>query len=349
MVLDLSVSLKSELSMAEQDPTFTLDQLNIIVAIAQQGSFRRAADSLYISQPAVSLQVQNLERQLGVILFNRKGRQVQLTEAGQTLLEYSQRILTLCDEAVGAISDLHDLKRGSLKLGASQTVGTYVMPQLIGQFWQAYPQISVQLLVQSTRRIAQKLIQGEIDVAIVGGEIPEEYHSQLKILPYARDEFVLVTSSSFPEGVWLNSDLITPEVLEKADLARLQFITLDAKSTTRLVLDKVLEMSGVDPTSFPVQIELSSIEAIKTAIQAGLGVAFLSQTAVGLDIEQRRLTRLHVRKLEVKRTLWLAYNPERYQSRAAILFRKGLLTQTDWLTHLLPFLEPIEQDPVEAA
>jgi len=127
------------------DLPFTLDQLRILRAIASEGSFKKAADSLYVTQPAVSLQIQNLEKQLDVSLFDRGGRKAQLTEAGHLLLSYCDRILSQCQEACRALDDLHNLKGGSLIVGASQTTGTYLMPRMIGLFRQKYPDVAVQL------------------------------------------------------------------------------------------------------------------------------------------------------------------------------------------------------------
>ncbi len=309
---------------------FTLDQLLIVREIAQQGSFRRAADSLFVSQPAISLQIQNLERQLGVVLFDRGGRKVQLTDAGQVLVQYGERILKLCRETTQALADLQSLRRGHLALGASQTVGTYVMPSLIAQYHRSYPNISVQLLVQSTRRIAHKLVEGQLDVAIVGGEIPFDLQKSLKVLPFAEDEYVLVSAP----GLAIESPSI-------ADLLTLPFITLDPQSSTRQTIDRVLNRHGINPAELQVQLELSSIEAIKNAVQSGLGVAFLSVVAVGSDLEQGRLQKLSVEGLQVRRTLWLAYNPDRYQSRAATGFRQGLLERRDWLKTPPPHLQLI--------
>mgnify|MGYP006153762953 CR=1 FL=1 len=134
------------------DLPFTLDQLRILRAIASEGSFKKAADSLYVTQPAVSLQIQNLEKQLDVALFDRGGRKAQLTEAGHLLLSYCDRILSQCQEACRALEDLHNLRGGSLIVGASQTTGTYLMPRMIGLFRQKYPDVAVQLQVHSTRR-----------------------------------------------------------------------------------------------------------------------------------------------------------------------------------------------------
>ncbi|MEN9229693.1 MAG: LysR substrate-binding domain-containing protein [Thermostichus sp. DG02_5_bins_236] len=318
-----------ESPMADELP-FTLDQLLIVRAIAQQGSFRRAADSLFVSQPAVSLQIQNLERQLGVVLFDRGGRKVQLTDAGQILVRYSERILKLCRETTQALADLQDMRRGHLVLGASQTVGTYVMPSLIAQYHRSYPHVSVQLMVQSTRRIAQKLAEGQLDAAIVGGEIPFDLQKNLKVIALAEDEYVLVSSP----GSAIDS-------LSIADLLTLPFITLDPQSSTRQTIDRVLDRHGINPSELDVQLELSSVEAIKNAVQAGLGVAFLSVVAVGSDLEQGRLQKLSVEGLQIRRTLWLAFNPERYQSQAATGFRQGLLARQDWLKTPPPHLRLI--------
>ena len=130
---------------------FTLDQLRILKAIAAQGSFKKAADLLYVTQPAVSLQIQNLEKQLEITIFDRGGRKALLTAAGRLLLEYCERILNQSDEACKAIEDLNSLKGGTLVIGASQTTGTYLMPRMIGLFRQKYPDVSVQLQVHSTR------------------------------------------------------------------------------------------------------------------------------------------------------------------------------------------------------
>ena len=174
------------------DLPFTLDQLRILKAIANEGSFKKAADSLYVTQPAVSLQIQNLEKQLEVELFDRAGRKAQLTEAGEVLLKYCERILSQCQEACRALDDLNNLKGGSLVIGASQTTGTYLMPRMIGIFRQKYPEVAVQLEVHSTRRTGWSVANGHVDLAIIGGELPQELNELLEVTPYATDELALV-------------------------------------------------------------------------------------------------------------------------------------------------------------
>ncbi|MFN7865367.1 MAG: LysR family transcriptional regulator, partial [bacterium] len=197
------------------DIPFTLDQLRILKAIAAEGSFKRAADTLYVSQPAVSLQVQNLEKQLNVPLFDRGGRKAQLTEAGHLLLSYGEKIITLCQETCRAIEDLQNLQGGTLIVGASQTTGTYLLPRMIGLFRQKYPEVSVQLQVHSTRRTSWSVANGQVDLAIIGGEVPAELQETLRIIPYAEDELALVLPIFHP--------LSKVEMIQKEDLYRLKF------------------------------------------------------------------------------------------------------------------------------
>jgi DNA-binding transcriptional LysR family regulator len=301
------------------DIPFTLDQLRILKAIAAEGSFKRAADSLYVSQPAVSLQVQHLERQLDIPLFDRGGRRAQLTEAGRLLLSYGDRILSLCQETRRAIEDLQNLHGGTLIIGASQTTGTYLMPRMIGLFRHKYPDVAVQLHVHSTRRTAWSVANGQVDLAIIGGEIPTELQDSLEIVPYAEDELALILPVSHPlaQGDYLTGD----------ELYKLQFITLDSQSTIRKVIDKVLMKNGVDPRQLKVEMELNSIEAIKNAVQAGLGAAFLSVIAIEKELQTGSIRQMAIEGLKIKRTLSQISNPSRYRSRATEAFCEEILPQ----------------------
>ncbi|MBD1939029.1 LysR family transcriptional regulator [Microcoleus sp. FACHB-68] len=325
------------------DLPFTLDQLRILKAIAAEGSFKRAADSLYVSQPAVSLQVQNLERQLDVPLFDRGGRRAQLTEAGHLLLSYGEKILTLCQETCRAIEDLQNLQGGTLIVGASQTTGTYLLPRMIGMFRQRYPDVAVQLHVHSTRRTAWSVANGQIDLAIVGGEIPPELQESLEVVPYADDELALILPVFHP--------LTKIDPIQKEDLYKLQFITLDSQSTIRKVIDQVLSRCGIDTRRLKIEMELNSIEAIKNAVQAGLGAAFVSISAIEKELQMGVIHRAPIEEVVVKRMLSVIYNPNRYRSKAAEAFSREILPQfaTQGLEkHLIPTL-PVESNALETA
>ena len=299
------------------DIPFTLDQLRILKAIAAEGSFKRAADSLYVSQPAVSLQVQNLEKQLNVPLFDRGGRRAQLTEAGHLLLNYAEKIITLCEETCRAIDDLQNLQGGTLIVGASQTTGTYLIPRMIGLFRQKYPDVAVQLQVHSTRRTSWGVSNGQVDLAIIGGEVPGELQESLNIMPYADDELALILPASH--------SLAKTEMIEKDDLYKLKFITLDSQSTIRKVIDQVLSRCEIETKRLRIEMELNSIEAIKNAVQSGLGAAFVSTTAIEKELQMGMLHHAKIKDVEVRRTLHVIINPTRYRSKAAEAFITEIL------------------------
>lgn len=300
------------------DLPFTLDQFRILKAISLEGSFKKAAESLYISQPAVSFQIQALEKQLNVPIFNRNNKKILFTEEGYTVLMYANRILGLCDETCRAMEDLQNLQGGTLVVGASQTTGTYLMPRLIGLFRQKYPQVSVQLQVHSTRRISWGVANGQINIAVIGGEVPRELKNALHVTSYAEDELVLILPKSHPF-----SKLTT---IQKEDLYRLRFIALDKQSTIRKVIDRVLNQNGIDSTRFKIEMELNSVEAIKNAVQSGLGASFVSISAIGKELELGILHWAKIEDITIKRTLSIIVNPNRYTSKASEKFSTEILT-----------------------
>jgi DNA-binding transcriptional LysR family regulator len=296
---------------------FTLDQLKILQTISEEGSFKKAAEKLYISQPAVSLQIQNLEKQLNAPIFYRDKRKAYLTETGELLKKYCDRILSLCEETCRALDELQTFQSGALVIGASQTTGTYLMPRLIGIFRHKYPQITVELQVHSTRRISWAVANGQIDLAIVGGEVPKELNNVLQVTSYAEDELALILPISHPFS--------SLEFIRKEDLYRLRFIALDTQSTIRNVIDDTLKQNGIDSGYFKIEMELNSVEAIKNAVQSGLGAAFVSVSAISKELD---LDMLHWAKIEgitIKRTLSIITNPKRYHSNVTKLFKEELL------------------------
>ncbi len=296
---------------------FSLDQLKILQTIAVEGSFKKAATKLYISQPAVSLQIQNLERQLNTPIFYRDKRQARLTEAGQLLLNYSNRILNLCEETCRGLEEIQTLQSGILIIGASQTTGTYLMPRLIGIFRHKYPQIAIELQVHSTRRIAWGVAKGQIDLAIVGGEIPKNLQSALDITAYAEDELALILPTSHP--------FASLEYIQKEDLYRLKFIALNTQSTIRNVIENTLIENGIDSRQFKIEMELNSIEAIKNAVQSGLGAAFVSVSAISKELELNIIHWAKIKDITISRTLSIIVNPKRYYASSIKIFKHEIL------------------------
>ena len=297
---------------------YTLEQLVILRAVAKGGSFKNASQSLFLTQPAVSLQIQNLEKQLKTNLFDRTKKQIELTEAGTLLLRYSNRILALCEESSRVLDDLSELQSGKLVIGASQTTGTYLMPKIIGLFQQKYPNINVQLNVDSTRKVAWHLMNRQVDIGIVGGKIPKELRKILEITPYVEDELALIVPPSHP--------YVKLECIKKEDLYDLKFISLNSYSTIRTVVDDTLSKNGIDVTRLKVEMELNSIEAIKNAVQSSLGAAFVSVSAITKELELNLLNCVRIEDVKINRKLCIILNPNRYKSKASENFTKEILT-----------------------
>ena len=297
---------------------YSLEQLIILRAVANDGSFKNAAQNLFLTQPAVSLQIQNLEKQLNVRLFDRTKKQIELTEAGNLLVRYSNRILALCEESSRVLDDLSELQSGKLVIGASQTTGTYLMPKIIGLFQQKYPNINVQLNVDSTRKIAWYIMNRQVDIGIVGGEIPKELKKILEITPYVEDELALIVPRSHPYAKKAR--------IKKEDLYDLKFITLNSHSTIRTVVDDTLSKNGIDVTRLKIEMELNSIEAIKNAVQSSLGAAFVSVSAITKELELNLLSWVKIDDVKIKRMLCIILNPNRYKSKASENFTKEILT-----------------------
>jgi DNA-binding transcriptional LysR family regulator len=295
---------------------FTLQQLRILKAIAMEKNFTKAAAVLYLSQPSLSKQIKILEKNLNTLLINRERNKISLTESGEVLLQYSNRILALCEESCRAVVDLKNGDRGNLRVGASQTIGTYLLPRILALFAQNYPQIDLNVQVNSTRTVAKKIINREIDIAVVGGEISDDLKKHLTIEPFVYDELRLVISKSHP--------FARKTKIQKEDLYCLNFITLNSNSTIKKFIDKILIENQIDTKQLKTILQLNSIEGIKTAVNLGLGAAFLSSSAIEKEIKLKTLDVIKIENIEIKRKLSIISNPECYKAKAFEFFYNEL-------------------------
>ena len=296
---------------------FTLQQLRILKAIATEKNFTKAADLLYLSQPSLSKQIKTLEKNLDISLINRESQKIFLTENGKIFLQYSERILALCEESCRTLIDLKNGERGDLIIGASQTIGTYLLPRILALFAKNYPQINLKVQVNSTRIISKNVINREIDLAIVGGTIPEELKKNLTSESFVEDEFSLIIPKSHP---FANKKKIT-----KKDLYYLNFITLNSNSTSRKFIDNILSQNQIEIKQLKIVMQLNSIEGIKTAVSLGLGAAFVSSSAIEKEIELKTIEILKIENIRITRTLTVISNPESYKSRAFDFFYNELI------------------------
>ncbi len=298
---------------------FTLQQLRILKAIAKEKNFTKAAEALYISQPSLSKHIKTLEKNLDVLLIDRKNNKankISLTEHGKVFLEYSERILALCEESCRALMDLKNGDRGDLTIGASQTVGTYLMPRVIALFSQNYPQLNLKLTATSTKKIVKKIINREIDIGLVGGEIPEKLKKDITVQPFIKDELNLIVPKFHP--------FTKREKIKKEELYHLNFITLNSSSSIQKCIDNILYQNNIEIKQLKRTTQLPSIEGIKTAVSLGLGAAFIFSSSIKKDIELETIQLLKIENIDISRTLLIISNPDSYKSRAFEFFYKEL-------------------------
>ena len=264
-----------------------LNHLAIFHAVALTGGVGTGAARLHISQSAVSKQLADFENHLGAILFDRLPRGVRLTEAGRLLLGYANRIFSLETEAEEVLGDLHALRRGRVSIGASRTIGGYLLPAILAQFNRLHPDIELTLEVANTAAIQTMLIDGAIDVGFTEGLSRSE---ALEFSVMAEDELVLIAApGAQPAGS-----------LAVSALHGLPLLMREPGSGTRAVMEQALATHGVVPRS---AMTLASTEAIKRMVAAGMGYAFVSALAVSTEVQAGLLTIVPIKGLRIRRPL----------------------------------------------
>ncbi len=264
-------------------------QLNAFRAVAESGGFSRGAERLMVSQPAVSLQIAELELHLAAKLFDRLPRGVRLTEAGQILLTYARRIEGLSREAQQAIGELRGLRGGRLVIGASLTVGSYVMPPILGEFRHQYPEIELILDVANTEQIQRKLLDNELDIGFTEG-LAE--HADLISESFYADELVAVCPPGHP--------ILKLKRVTAAQFCSQPIILREQGSGTRAVVEQALAAKGI--SVHPV-MSLGSIEAVKRAVMAGVGLAIVSELAIETERQAGALLVVTLSDLQLRRPL----------------------------------------------
>jgi DNA-binding transcriptional LysR family regulator len=283
-----------------------LNHLAIFHAVAQTGSMTLGAERLDISQPAVSKQVQELERFLRVRLFDRIGRRVYLSQAGELLADYASRLFALAQEAEQAMADVRAVGRGQLTIGASTTIGTYLLPGVVAEFWRRHPGIELLVRIENTEEVHRRLAARELDVALTEGFVEEE---ELDAEVFHRDELVVIASPSHR--------LAGRSRVSVSALREEPFILREPGSGTRAVEERALTR-----LKLPVQVvmALGSTEAIKRVVAEGVGLAIVSRLTVRTECAAGTLAVLPVAELHMPRPLHLVRRTGRRDGPALLAF-----------------------------
>lgn len=272
-----------------------LHHLKVFHAVAHTGNFTHAAQRLFLSQPAVSVQVRRLEQALGVPLVEVYGRQVHLTRAGVRLKEYADQLLRTETDAEQAMAEFQDPTRGSIRVGASTTPGTYLLPGMIAAFRHLHPGIQVGLVIGNTRAITTKLLTNDLDLGVVGEETSG--NNGLIVEPWVLDQMVIIAPP--------DHRLSRAQTASAEEVLAEPLILREPGSSTREVFVAHIRARGLEAVP---ALELSNTEAVKQAVIAGLGLAVVSLLTVQTEIRAGRLTALHVPGFRLERQLHLAWH-----------------------------------------
>jgi DNA-binding transcriptional LysR family regulator len=253
----------------------SLENFRLVVfrAVAERLSFRKAGEDLYLTQPAVSLQIKALEEDLGVQLFDRTGRQIALTPAGTLLLNFAQQVHVLLDHAERQIAALNGEHAGELALGASTTVAQYVLPRLLAEFRRESPRVHITLISGNTEQIVSAVEEQRIALGLIEGPAHSRDVATEALL---EDELVLIASTAHE---WAERASIAC-----SEITSVPLLMRERGSGTRQVIEMALERRGIKPNVLQIVMELDSTEAIKSAVEAGLGVGFVSRWAIAQDL-----------------------------------------------------------------
>lgn len=299
----------------------TLEQLRIFLAVAEYLHFTRAAESLFVTQPAVSAAVHSLEEEYGVKLFHRIGRRVEIAEAGRLLQIEAQKILDQVVLAERGLRELNNLQRGELKLGSSLTIGNYWLPNKINQFKQQYPKITVNCILGNANEICEGTATGLFDFGLVTGGVKPELQAVLEQEIVSDDRLQIVVSRSHP---WFGRSQIS--VTELVDT---EWIMREPGSGAQRVFEQALQSWGINPAQLNAMLVLSSSEMVKSVVESGSGAAALPELMVHKELQLGTLHAVQVTQecqlLEIVQPVLKLKHRQRFQTKLALAFEQLLL------------------------
>ncbi|MEK6742211.1 MAG: selenium metabolism-associated LysR family transcriptional regulator [Nitrospirota bacterium] len=281
-------------------------KLRVFCAVAETKSFSKASELIHLTQPAVSLQIQAMEELYETRLFDRSGNSINLTPAGEILYKRAKEILALYAEAQHNISEITGAIKGSLSIGASSTIGNYLLPHIIAAFKKKVPQVNISLVVNNTKVITERLNAGEIDIALVEGDVSKQRFSVETLIS---DELVVIMSPAHP---WAERRSLSAIELTKEPL-----ILREEGSGTRQIILKHLEEHGIKLDQLKIALVMGSTEAIKGAVEEGLGVSIMSGWAVRKWLKQGLLKATTFKDLKFHRNFTIISPKRNYSTHTA--------------------------------
>lgn len=293
---------------------FTIRQLQVFEAVARNLSFTKAAEELHLTQPAVSMQIKQLESSVNLPLFEQVGKKIFLTEGGEVLLTHSQRVSECLDNARNELNDLLGTGGGRLRIGVVSTVN-YFAAKLLAEFSQLFPAVQISLDVTNRRDILQKLEKNEPDIVLMG-QPPEGL--DVVAAPFMMNPLIVIAPPSH--------ELVGRKSLKPSDLDGQSFVVREPGSGTRNALERFFGDNDIHPDK---TMEMTGNEVIKQSVEAGIGLAIVSRHTVELELDVGRLVELKVAGLPIKRQWYIVHREGKRLSPMATEFRKFVLERGD--------------------
>ena len=291
-------------------------RLKVFRSVAHHLNFRMAAEELFLTQPAVTQQIKALEDEYGVPLFDRSGGRITLTPSGQALLPYAEKLKEISEEAYTAVAHASGKHGGQLTLGASQTIGQYLLPNLVAGFLRENPRVSVTATSGNTDAILEALVGHKIQLALIEGPA---LRKDIHVEPFMEDQMVLVVPASHE---WADHE-VDLTALKDAPLLMREF-----GSGSRRVVENALVQAGLGRKDIKTRMELDSTEGLLSAVEAGLGVTFVSRWAVRNQLSLGTLRLARVRGLKLSRMFSIAWPSGPEPTGNANAFRSFLLARS---------------------
>jgi len=296
-------------------------QLHIFCKVVELASFSKAGQAVHLSQPTISSHIKDLEKHFGCPLIDRLSRSAVPTKAGELLYTYALKLLALRNDAETALAEYQGQYRGKLRLGGSTIPGGYLLPRVIGRFHRTYPDIQIALAIGDSKEIAQKTLDGDIELGFVGARFPEPH---LQATPLTRDKLKLIVPS---HHAWVGKSPIAIDVLCHEPM-----IVREVGSGTRRVLEMALQAKGFElHEHFRIVAEIGNTVGIVGAIKTGLGVSILSTKAIEDELRCGSLVDLDVQDLDLERQIFLIVDKRRSLSPLAGAFSKFMSEQVERL------------------
>ncbi len=300
--------------MVKKDLFIDFRHLETFCRVAEVKSFSRAADDLFLTQPTVSGHILALEKSLSLRLFDRTGREVRLTKAGEVFLRYASKTLTIRKDLLNALSEFSQGIRGELSLGASTIPGEYLLPKLMGDFKKDHPHFSLSLKIADTKEIVQYVLQGNVEFGMTGAKVN---HPSLHYEKYEEDEIIVVAPAGHP--------LARKKRVGLEDLLKEPWIIREEGSGTQMAVDKALRRKGKTLRAFNVVTEMGSTSSMKEGVKASLGLAFISARAAEEELNQGLLSRITVEGMEsISRQIYIVSHRGRTLSPIGMEFLRFL-------------------------